>query len=113
MAWSATANSSATVSPLSGKQARPTTRPCIAHQKLVIAKLQRQLYGPKTERSARLIDQFELTFEELAGSVTEDEIAAEQAAAKKTVKGFTQASGGPGGLPRESSPGTGVHRSAA
>jgi transposase len=63
----------------------------IAHQKLVIAKLQRQLYGPKAERSARLVDQLELTFEELAGSATEDEIAAEQAAAKATtVKGFTR-----------------------
>ena len=28
----------------------------IAHQKLRIAKLQRQLYGPHSERSARLID---------------------------------------------------------
>jgi len=63
----------------------------IAHQKLVIAKLQRQLYGPKAERSARLIDQLELTFEELAGSATEDEIAAEIAAAKATtVSGFTR-----------------------
>jgi len=63
----------------------------IAHQKLVIAKLQRQLYGPKAERSARLVDQLELTFEELAGSATEDEIAAERAAAKATtVKGFTR-----------------------
>jgi len=63
----------------------------IAHQKLVIAKLQRQLYGPKAERSARLVDQLELTFEELAGSATEDEIAAEQAAVKATtVKGFTR-----------------------
>jgi hypothetical protein len=28
----------------------------IAHQKLRIAKLERQLYGPHSERSARLID---------------------------------------------------------
>jgi transposase len=63
----------------------------IAHQKLVIAKLQRQLYGAKAERSARLVDQLELTFEELAVSATEDEIAAEQAVAKTTtVTGFTR-----------------------
>ena len=29
----------------------------IAHQKLRIAKLERQLYGPRSERSERLIDQ--------------------------------------------------------
>jgi transposase len=63
----------------------------IAHQKLVIAKLQRQLYGAKAERSARLIDQLELTFEELAVTATEDEVTAEQAVAKSTtVTGFTR-----------------------
>ena len=54
----------------------------IAHQKLRIAKLERQVYGPKSERSARLIDQLALTFEELA---------AEQAVARAThVRGFTR-----------------------
>jgi transposase len=63
----------------------------IAHQKLVIAKLQRQLHGPKAERSARLIDQLELTFGDLAATATEDELAAEQAVAKTTmVNGFTR-----------------------
>ena len=61
----------------------------IAHQKLVIAKMQRQLYGAKAERSARLIDQMELEFEELQAAATEDEIAAEQAVAKTaTVAAF-------------------------
>ncbi|MCC2105391.1 MAG: IS66 family transposase [Hyphomicrobiales bacterium] len=63
----------------------------IAHQKLRIAKLERQVYGPKSERSARLIDQLALTFEELAASATEDELAAEQAVARAThVRGFTR-----------------------
>ena len=63
----------------------------IAHQKLRIAKLERQIYGPRAERSARLIDQLELTFEELQASATEDEIAAELAVAKTTaVAGFTR-----------------------
>ena len=57
----------------------------IAHQKLVIAKMQRQLYGAKAERSARLIDQMELEFEELQTAATEDEIAAEQAVARTTT----------------------------
>src|SRR6201994_913327 len=56
----------------------------IAHQRLQIAKLTRQLYGPRSERSVRLLDQMELAFEELAGSATEDEIAAERAVAKPT-----------------------------
>jgi transposase len=63
----------------------------IAHQRLQIAKLTRQLYGPRSERSVRLLDQMELAFEELAGSATEDEIAAERAVAKTTnVAAFTR-----------------------
>ena len=63
----------------------------IAHQKLRIAKLERQVYGPRSERSERLIDQLALQFEELAASATEDELAAEIAVAKTTtVAGFTR-----------------------
>jgi transposase len=54
----------------------------IAHQDLTIRKLQRALHGQSSERSARLHDQMELTFEELESTATEDEIAAEQAAAR-------------------------------
>lgn len=54
----------------------------IARQKLEIAKLKRELYGPRSERSARLIEQMELELEELEAAATEDEIAAERAAAK-------------------------------
>jgi transposase len=63
----------------------------IAHQKLQIAKLQRQLYGQRSERSIRLIDQLALSFEELQANATEDELAAEQAVAKTTMmRGFTR-----------------------
>ncbi|HEY1453415.1 MAG TPA: IS66 family transposase, partial [Roseiarcus sp.] len=63
----------------------------IAAQKLRIAKLERQVYGQRSERSARLIDQLALDFEELEASATEDELAAEQAAAKTTtVRAFTR-----------------------
>ena len=58
----------------------------IAAQKLQIAKLQRQVYGQRSERSARLIDQLSLDFEELEASATEDELAAEQAA-RQTLGG--------------------------
>ncbi len=63
----------------------------IAHQKLQIAKLQRHIYGPRSERSARLIEQLTLTFEELEAAATEDELAAERAVARTTtVRGFTR-----------------------
>ena len=63
----------------------------IAHQKLRIAKLERQIYGPRSERSERLIDQLALQFEEFEASATEDELAAEIAVAKTTtVAGFTR-----------------------
>ena len=63
----------------------------IAHQHLQIAKLTRQLYGARSERRVRLLDQMELAFEELASSASEDEIAAERAVAKTTnVVAFTR-----------------------
>src|SRR6202167_705268 len=63
----------------------------IAAQKLRIATLERQVYGQRSERSARLIDQLALEFEELETSATEDELAAEQAAARTTtVRAFTR-----------------------
>jgi Transposase C of IS166 homeodomain len=52
----------------------------IAHLKLQIEKLKCELYGPRSERTARLLDQLELQLEELETAATEDEIAAEQAA---------------------------------
>ncbi len=63
----------------------------IAALKLMIEKLRRELYGQRSERKARLLDQLELKLEELEANATEDEIAAEQAAAKtSTVKAFTR-----------------------
>src|SRR5258706_306792 len=56
----------------------------IAHLKLQIENLSRDRYGPRSERTARLLDQLELTLEELESSATEDELAAEMAAAKTT-----------------------------
>jgi transposase len=63
----------------------------IAHLKLQIEKLNRDRYGPHSERTARLLDQLELRLEELEASATEDELAAETAAAKTaTVASFTR-----------------------
>ena len=57
----------------------------IAAQSLEIAKLKRQIYGPRSERASRLIEQLELELDEAAAAATEDEIAAERAAAKTTT----------------------------
>jgi transposase len=63
----------------------------IAHLKLQIEKLNRERFGQRSERTARLIDQLELQLEELEASATEDELAAERAAAKTTtVAAFTR-----------------------
>jgi transposase len=63
----------------------------IAHLKLQIEKLRRERFGQRSERSARLLDQLELQLEELEASATEDELAAEKAAARTTtVSSFTR-----------------------
>ena len=64
----------------------------IAAQKLEIEKLRRALYGARSERKARLLDQLELQLEELEATATEDELAAERAAAeaKTPVRAFTR-----------------------
>jgi transposase len=54
----------------------------IAYLKLEIAKLNRDRFGPRSERTARLLAQLELQLEELTASASEDELAAEQQAAK-------------------------------
>jgi transposase len=61
----------------------------IAYYKLEIEKLRRALYGTRSERKARLLEQMELQLEELEATATEDELAAEKAAAKtQTVQAF-------------------------
>jgi len=64
----------------------------IAYLRLEIEKLKRELYGQRSERKARLLNQLELRLEELEATASEDELAAEQAAAKTTqVNAFTRA----------------------
>src|SRR3954452_8486206 len=53
----------------------------IAHLELRIEKLKRELYGPRSERTARLLEQLELE-QELVTTASEDELAAQAAAAK-------------------------------
>ena len=77
----------------------------IAHLRLTIEKLKRDLFGPRNERKARLIDQMELQLEELEAAASEDEVAAEKAAATTQVRTFTRRKPArqpfPAHLPRE------------
>ncbi len=59
-----------------------STEALIAHLKLEIEKLRRALYGGRSERKTRLLEQMELQLEELESAATEDELAAEKAAAQ-------------------------------
>jgi transposase len=60
----------------------------IEHLQLVIAKMKREMFGPRSERSQRLIDQLELQLEELIAAAGEDE--AKAAPARVQVRGFTR-----------------------
>ena len=55
----------------------------IEHLQLVIAKMKREHFGPRSERSQRLLDQMELQLEELAAAAGEDEVKAETARASR------------------------------
>ncbi|MGH9345355.1 MAG: IS66 family transposase [Terriglobia bacterium] len=59
----------------------------IAHLELVIARMRHDKYGPRSERSARLLGQMELQLEELQATVTEDDLAAEEAVSRTAAAG--------------------------
>jgi len=60
------------------------TEAVIAHLKLQIAMLKREQYGASAERTRRLLDQMELQLEDLEADATQDDLAAEAAAARTT-----------------------------
>lgn len=62
----------------------------IAALQLQIEKLRRELYGTRSGRKARLLDQLEFQLEELEATASEDELAAEQSAARTAVLPFTR-----------------------
>jgi hypothetical protein len=66
-----------------------STEALIAHLKLEIEKLRRALYGHRSKRKNRLLEQMELQLEELEAAATEDELAAEKAASRtESAKSF-------------------------
>jgi len=73
------------------KAAHSDVQALVVHLKLQIEKLRRELYGPRSERTARLLDQMELQLEELEATASEDELRAEAVATSTTqVSGFTR-----------------------
>ena len=74
---------------LEAQAVNASTEALIAHLKLEIEKLRRAVYGNRSERKNRLLEQMELHLEELETAATEDELAAEQAAAQsQTARSF-------------------------
>jgi hypothetical protein len=69
----------------SARAATANDRSLIAYLKLEIEKLRRVIYGPRAERTARLLDQLELQLEEAEAEATEDELAAEQTQRRSTL----------------------------
>jgi transposase len=65
-------------------------RALIAHLNLEIETLRRAIYGPGSERAARLLDQLELQLEEAEAATTEDELAAEQTKCATSVTSFAR-----------------------
>ena len=92
---------------LAASQARVSAAEAqIASLTLMIEKLRRALYGQRSERKERLLDQLELALDDLTADASEDDLAAEKAAAATTeVKGFVRRKPGrkpfPEHLPRE------------
>jgi transposase len=60
----------------------------IARLSLEIEKLRRTLYGARSERKERLIDQLEMQLEGAEAAATEDELSAENSAPSTLVKSF-------------------------
>jgi hypothetical protein len=60
----------------------------IAHLRLEIEKLRRTLYGVRSERKERLLEQLEMQLEDAEADATEDELAAERLAPMAVVKSF-------------------------
>ena len=82
-----------TQSDLAEARARESSKEAmIAHLQLAIAKMRRELYGQRSERRARLLDQMEFELADLVATASEDELAAERTAVAvgTTVRAFTR-----------------------
>ena len=85
----------------------------IARLRLEIEKLRRTLYGARSERKERLLDQLEMQLEDAEADATEDELAAERASPSTTVKSFGAQAAGQEAVPGASAARAGGDRRAA
>ena len=60
----------------------------IAHLRLEVERLRRTLYGVRSERKERLLDQLEMQLEDAEADASEDELAAERSAPSTIVRSF-------------------------
>jgi transposase len=60
----------------------------IAHLRLEVEKLRRTLYGVRSERKQRLLDQLEMQLEDTEANASEDKLAAERSAPSTMVRPF-------------------------
>jgi transposase len=90
---------------LAERAARVDDQALVIYLKLEIEKLKRELYGTRSERKARLLDQLEMQLEDAEASASEDELIAERAALSANVQGFARRKPSrkpfPAHLPRE------------
>ena len=90
---------------LAARAAHVDDQALVAHMRLEIEKLKRELYGTSSERKARLLDQLEMQLEDAEAAASEDELAAEQAAISAQVQSFVRRKPSrkpfPAHLPRE------------
>ena len=92
MTGTARRNIAALEAALAASEARATAAEAqIASLTLMIEKLRRALYGQRSERKERLLNQLELALDDLTADASEDDLAAEKAASQTTeVKGFVR-----------------------
>ena len=90
---------------LAARAAHVDDQALVAHMRLEIEKLKRELYGTSSERKARLLDQLEMQLEDAEAAASEDELEAEQAAISAQVQSFVRRKPSrkpfPAHLPRE------------
>ena len=88
------------------RSAEMSAQTLIVQLRLMIEKLRREIFGPRSERTARLLNQLELELEELEADVAEDEATAQKAKPETTsVRAFERRKPArkpfPAHLPRE------------
>src|SRR4051794_32272749 len=73
----------------------------IAHLQLAVEKMRRDLYGQRSERGARILDQMEFELADLVATASEDDLAAEGTTARSFTRRTSSRKPFPEHFPRE------------